>query len=133
MKTVLIVDDSATMRAVLKLHLSQISNICVQEAVNGRDALEKKRTVSPDLIVTDITMPEMDGLELLDKIRSTSSKIDLPVIIISSHDEEMHVLRGLKAGANDYLHKPVDARLLNSKIRYYLHLPAEKHEEAIAS
>ena len=110
--TFLVVDDSATIRQLLTLTLRKFnsgSNLKIIEATDGREALEKVRMAHYDLVLTDIKMPNMDGLEFLHRVRTELENTTLPVIIISTKGEEEDVARGMALGATAYLTKPVSA------------------------
>ena len=111
-RTFLVVDDSATIRQLLTLTLRKLnggSQLKIIEATDGREALEKVRMAHYDLVLTDIKMPNMDGLEFLQRVRDELDNKTLPIIIISTKGEEEDVARGMALGANAYLTKPVSA------------------------
>ncbi len=111
-RTFLVVDDSATIRQLLTLTLRKLnggSQLKIIEATDGREALEKVRMAHYDLVLTDIKMPNMDGLEFLQRVRNELDNKTLPIIIISTKGEEEDVARGMALGANAYLTKPVSA------------------------
>jgi len=112
---VLIVDDNNDMRAYLKRLLEPEFN--VYTAVNGEDALQKLSTFTPELILSDIMMPVMDGKALLKKIREREEKHWIPLIFLSARAGEEARIDGLEAGADDYLVKPFSAQELLSKVR----------------
>ncbi len=101
---VLIADDHAVVRSGLKQILAETKDIVAAgEATNGREALEKIRAQSWDVLVLDITMPGRSGLDILKDIRQTHPH--LPVLVLSMHAEEQFATRMLKAGASGYLNK----------------------------
>jgi len=109
-KTVLVVDDSATFRQLLCMSLSRLDGISqgdITEAFDGQDALEKLKQADFDLVLTDIRMPNMDGLELVRKVRNDLNRQDLPIIIISTKGSEDDIKLGMSLGANGYLSKPI--------------------------
>lgn len=110
---VLVVDDNADMRAYLGKLISPYFS--VRYAVNGRDALDQVALESPDIIVSDIMMPVMDGQELLQELRSQSGT-RIPVILLSARAGEEARVEGLGWGADDYLVKPFSARELLTKV-----------------
>lgn len=112
---VLIVDDNNDMRAYLKRLLE--SEFTVYTAVNGADALKQLSTFTPELILSDIMMPVMDGKGLLKKIREREEKHWIPLIFLSARAGEEARIDGLEAGADDYLVKPFSAQELLSKVR----------------
>ena len=128
MKTIMIVDDSSTMRSLVKMMLVRIPGVVVVEAVNGKDALLKLRVGTPALVVTDINMPEMDGLQLVEEVRKSKSKTELPIIIVSTKGEEADVVKGFNLGANDYLPKPINGLDLAAKVKLLLETPAQPLE-----
>jgi two-component system chemotaxis response regulator CheY len=106
-KTILVVDDSATMRQLIGLTLKKVKGCHVVEAQNGVDAVARLGGGAFDLIITDIKMPEMDGLELVRQIRGPLGHTELPIIIVTTKGEEATRDAGLQAGANAYLTKPL--------------------------
>ncbi len=101
---ILVVDDSITVRELEK-HILESQNYSVDTAVNGVDGWNAVRTVSYDLVITDIDMPRMNGFELVTKIKSDMRLTDIPVIIVSYKDREEDRLKGMECGANYYLTK----------------------------
>jgi DNA-binding response OmpR family regulator len=89
----------------------------VEEAYDGKQALEKARTVHPDLIVLDIMMPEMDGLTVCKELRKTSN---VPVIIVTARDDDVDKIVGLEVGADDYVTKPFNPRELVARVKAVL-------------
>ena len=112
---VLVVDDNTDMRAYLQRLLG--AEFIVQTSINGADALEQLDSFKPDLILSDIMMPVMDGKELLARIREKEEKHWVPLIFLSARAGEEARIDGLEAGADDYLVKPFSAQELLSKVR----------------
>jgi two-component system chemotaxis response regulator CheY len=109
-KSVLVVDDSATFRQLLCMSLSRLDGVkpgSITEAVDGMDALDKIKQNQFDLILTDIRMPNMDGLELVRQVRKDPNRQNLPIIIISTKGSEDDIELGISLGANGYLSKPI--------------------------
>lgn len=105
---ILIVDDSQTMRSILAKNL-QMTGLDLGEihlAVNGRDALEKLRANWIDLIITDLNMPEMSGLELVKELANDQELSSTPVIVISTEGSEERVALLRQQGISDYIRKP---------------------------
>lgn len=104
MAKVMIVDDAAFMRANLKNILEDSGHKIIEEAENGKDAIEKFKEVKPELVTMDITMPEMDGLEALKNIL----KIDpeARVVMCSAMGQQAMVIEAIQAGAKDFIVKP---------------------------
>ena len=118
-KTILVVDDSATMRQLIGLTLKKVRGCHVVEAHNGADAVARLGAAPCDLIITDIKMPEMDGLELVRQVRGRPGLAELPIIIVTTKGEEAAQQAGLEAGANAYLTKPLfGAKLLDLVERF---------------
>jgi len=103
---ILVVDDEPALRELLKRGLTQLGNFSVDVASNGSEAIEKIETDLFDLILTDLKMPEMDGLDLLRTIKGT--RPELIVIIMTAHGSIETAVDAMKIGANDYITKPVD-------------------------
>ncbi len=118
---VLIVDDYPEMRKLLQVVLRR-QNVEVESCGNGRDALAKVRESQPDLIMLDIMMPEMDGYEVLEVLRSQPETAEVPVIMLSALGETVDVVRGLQFGANDYLTKPFKEAELIARVETQLKL-----------
>lgn len=106
-KKVLIVDDAAFMRMMLKDILTKNGYEVVGEAENGAKAVEKYKEVTPDLVTIDITMPEMDGISALKNIRSIDS--NAKVVMCSAMGQQAMVIEAIQAGARDFIVKPFQA------------------------
>ncbi|QBN19514.1 response regulator [Flavobacterium nackdongense] len=115
---VLIVDDNSDMRTILKVEL--MSNYKIIEAENGVKAFEKVNTKSPDLIVTDIMMPKMNGIELCKALKSNIESSHIPIIILSAKSELEDQIMGIDLGADAYITKPFNMDLLKTQIRNLL-------------
>jgi twitching motility two-component system response regulator PilH len=105
MSTVLIVDDSQTVRQMLS-ELLQKGGLAVVEATNGLEAKAKIQAKTPDLVITDLVMPEMNGYELCRWIKNEPSTQKIPVLICSTKDQEFDRYWGMKQGADAYITKP---------------------------
>ena len=114
--TILVVDDEKNIVQLARLYLGN-EGYHVEEAYDGKQALEKARTVHPDLIVLDIMMPEMDGLTVCKELRKTSN---VPVIIVTARDDDIDKIVGLEVGADDYLTKPFNPRELVARVKAVL-------------
>jgi len=102
---ILVVDDSQTIRAVYTELLTQ-SGFVIKSARDGVEAWEKVERHSPDLILMDIVMPRMNGYELCRKLRETPATENIPIVMVSSKDQEFDRYWGLKQGANAYITRP---------------------------
>lgn len=105
MSTVLVVDDSQTVRQMLS-ELLQKGGLTVVEAANGLEAKEKIQAKAPDLVITDLVMPEMNGYELCRWIKNTPVAQNIPILICSTKDQEFDRYWGMKQGADAYITKP---------------------------
>ena len=112
---VLIVDDIEENRDILRRRMTALGHIPFM-AENGKQALEHVATRLPDLILLDLTMPEMDGYEVLDRLKADARTRHLPVIVITAVNEEESKVRCIKNGAEDYLDKPINATLLKARV-----------------
>lgn len=112
-KKVLVVDDERPIVEILKINL-QKENYIVFEAYDGEDAVEKARTINPDLILLDVMLPKMDGFTVCRKIREFS---DVPIIMLTAREEEVDKVLGLELGADDYMTKPFSVRELMARIK----------------
>ena len=112
-KKILLVDDAAFMRKMLKDTLSKNGYTDLYEAVDGADAVEKYDELKPDLVIMDITMPNMDGLEALKAIRGKDGSAN--VVMCSAMGQESMVMDAVRSGAKDFIVKPVKPdRVLNT-------------------
>lgn len=122
-KSLLVVDDSATMRQLLCMTLTRVEGITqanITEAFDGEDALNKVRTQNFDLVLTDIRMPRMDGLEFIRAVRSEMKERILPIIIISTKGADEDVKLGMSLGASGYLSKPISMPRLKEMVLNFL-------------
>lgn len=116
--TVLIIEDNEDFRFYLKDNLREYYTLV--EAADGKSGWSKALSEHPDLIVSDIVMPEMNGIDLCMKIRNDKRTGHIPVILLTAMTGEEQLLRGLETGANDYMTKPFNFEVLLSKIRNLL-------------
>ncbi len=112
---VLIVDDSKMVRTAIK-EILELGSIQVSEAVDGQEALDIINNSCPDLVLLDVFMPEVDGLEVLKVIRQSYSKLQLPVILVTSKESSQEIVQALDLGANDYVTKPIDFDVLWARL-----------------
>ncbi|HEX8946107.1 MAG TPA: response regulator [Gemmatimonadaceae bacterium] len=125
-RRVLIADDNAEMRAFIRRLLADRYDVDV--VANGRDALESARRARPDLLITDIVMPHLDGFGLLKAIRSDPALRTLPAIVLTERGEVDSRVEGLEAGADDYLVKPFSPRELLARVRTCMELSRMREE-----
>jgi two-component system chemotaxis response regulator CheY len=116
-KKILVVDDSSLMRGFAKGSLKQLRLNNVTEAEDGKAALAELKKETYDLILSDLHMPNMNGLELLKAVRSDSNLKDIPFIIMTLDGKKDVLLEAVKEGLNDYIIKPVTASALGQKLQ----------------
>jgi two-component system OmpR family response regulator len=116
MPRILVADDEPNIREVISFALER-AGFATATARNGSEALQQFRRGAPDLIVLDIGMPEMDGLEVCRQIRKTS---EVPILFLSARDEEIDRVLGLEIGGDDYVTKPFSARELVARVNVIL-------------
>ncbi len=112
---ILLVEDNDDFRAYLRENLEK--SYKVAEAANGKDGWQKVLSGHPDLVISDVSMPEMDGIELCRKIKADKRTSFIPVILLTALGREEDQIRGLQTEANDYLTKPFSFEMLRIKIR----------------
>lgn len=118
-RTVLIVDDAGVVRQVGAMKLRS-SGFEVIEANDGKDALNKIEGVKIDLVVTDINMPEMDGIELIKELKKKEEFKYVPIIVLSTLSQKEKVEEGKRAGASGWLFKPYNATELITTVRKFI-------------
>jgi two-component system chemotaxis response regulator CheY len=114
----LIVDDSSVMRKIVERSLRQagLDLLVVYEAGSGIEGLEVLKVQQVDLILSDINMPSMDGLEFLRQIRSRNLATGVPVVMITTESSEEHVKQAILAGAQGYIRKPFTAEQVKERV-----------------
>ena len=117
--TILIADDSSTMRRMVRAALEAAQHNVV-EAPDGRAALDRSATVAADLVITDVNMPEMDGLTLVRELRAQPSYRFTPILVLTTEDGADMKQRGREAGATGWLVKPFDAERLRQTVAFVL-------------
>ena len=109
----LVIDDDVTIRALLR-RIVEMAGATVTDAETGEDGLRALYSGRPDLVVLDIGLPGLDGWQVLERIRQLT---DLPVVMVSAHDDELEKVRALQAGADDYVTKPFSAPELLARLQ----------------
>ncbi|MBI5635082.1 MAG: response regulator [Nitrospirae bacterium] len=120
MKTILIVEDSATTRALIRAVIDELGEYETVEAGSGFEALKILPQQEYDLIVTDINMPDINGLELINFVRNNPRYNHLPIIIVSTERSEEDKKRGMALGATAYVTKPFKSSELQEIIKKIL-------------
>ena len=118
-KKVLVIDDSAEVREFVGETLRRLG-FEVVTAITGKIAVARAKEHEPDLILCDVMLPDMDGFEVCGELRKLDEISGTPIIFVSSVGSEKHMERGLEAGANDYLVKPLNAEDVKALVERYL-------------
>ena len=126
MKTILIVDDSATIRKLLAYILKKKSYV-IAEAEDGIDAMEKLSHVQVDLVIVDLNMPNMDGIEFVKNLRDNYYYMDTPIIMLTTTKDDKLKKDAFDAGVNMFLNKPVQPNFLLYKVESLLQDGEETH------
>ena len=117
---ILVVDDSATFRRLVVFHLQKLPQAKIIEAASGMEAMEKLSIQKFDLIITDLIMPGMDGLKLLNYIKSANDHKDTLTIILTTKGQEEDQKKGIELGANAYIPKPINATVFIKTVKEVL-------------
>ena len=118
---ILIVEDEEFNREIMALRL-QSCNYDLRFAVNGQQALDMVEEKTPDVILLDIMLPEIMGLQVLHTLRQQYSMVELPIIMVTAIDEDQRIIRALELGANDYVSKPINFPILIARLQTQLSL-----------
>ena len=113
----LIVDDSSTMRRIIINTLNKLGHQDFVEAANGREGIERLAVGGVDMIITDWNMPEMNGIDFIKAVRSTTNAKDVPVLMVTTNAAEDDIKEALRAGVNNYVVKPFDVPTLQAKVQ----------------
>ena len=114
---VLVVDDFATMRRIIKNVLRQIGFTDITEADDGKTAIRQLEAEKYDLVLSDWNMPGMSGLELLNEIRSNPELKNLPFVMITAEAKKENIIEAVKAGVTSYVVKPFTAETVGEKLK----------------
>ncbi|MEH6519191.1 MAG: response regulator [Halioglobus sp.] len=115
---ILIVDDEPGNIKILSNVLA--ADYALSVATNGKQALEIARVQSPDIVLLDMIMPEMDGIEVCQALKSNDETKDIPVIFVTSMSDTANEERGLDAGAVDYISKPISPPIVKARVRIHI-------------
>ncbi len=127
---ILIVDDEKPIVTLLKYNLEK-SGFITDEAYNGAEAVQKAETNDYDLIVLDLMLPEMDGIEVCKYLRN--NKIETPILMLTAKDEEFDKVLGLELGADDYLTKPFSPKEVIARIKAILRRTTKANQNSFSS
>ncbi len=120
MKQILVVDDSSTMRRMVIASLREIPNVTFKEAANGLEAIENLVVAPVDLMVLDLNMPDMHGLEVIKFVRGHQSYYSIPIIVLTTKGDEHSREAAIDAGASCYLTKPFEPHSFAGQARKFL-------------
>jgi two-component system sensor histidine kinase/response regulator len=126
-RRLLLVDDDARNLKLLQARLAHLGHQLVC-ATDGQMAIEAFEAATPDLVLLDLVMPGLGGLEVLERIRKSEAGRHVPVILVTAHSEREHRLRGLQAGADEFLEKPIDGPILLARVKTLLALKESRDE-----
>ncbi|MDH4120789.1 MAG: response regulator transcription factor [Deltaproteobacteria bacterium] len=118
-ETILLVEDEDDLVELMEYNLTR-EGFRVEKAGNGEKALEKARAFPPDLILLDLMLPGMDGLEVCRRLRADPATRGVPIVMVTAKGEEADVVAGLEVGADDYIPKPFSHRVLTARVRAVL-------------
>ncbi len=118
-KTIMIVDDSASMRQLVNFTLKD-SGYEVVQAVNGKDALAKLANVKVDMVITDLNMPEMDGITFIKNLRTTAGYKFTPIVMLTTESQESKKNDGKQAGASGWIVKPFTPAQLTDVVKGFV-------------
>jgi len=122
---ILIVEDSSTMRSLLVSTLEDLGAFQIEEAASGFEALKILSRQRPDLIITDINMPDINGLELVSFVKRNPLTKTIPLIIVTTERGDRDRAKGMELGAEEYLTKPFDPHLLQRLVARHLGLAGD--------
>lgn len=121
-KTVMIVEDNHAILNIYQRIVEKSFDVYVVVADTGEAALDHIKVRPVDLILCDLMLPEISGFEVIETLKNDPKYKDIPIIIISAVADQVQVMNGIKAGANDYLVKPAPQKLMVEKISRYLNM-----------
>jgi DNA-binding response OmpR family regulator len=124
---ILVVDDSADVRIYIKSSLEPIYKIV--EAADGREGIDKVNAIITDLIVSDVMMPNVDGFELCQVLKTNIKTSHIPVILLTAKAPEESIIEGLETGADDYITKPFNTKILLTRIKNLIELRCQLQEK----
>ena len=129
MNTILLIDDEDDIRELLEYNLKK-EGFTVLSTDNGSDGIALAQKHIPDIILLDVMMPEMDGVEVCEQIRANDSTSNIFICFLTARNEDYSQIAGLEAGADDYIAKPIKPRVLISKLKAILRRGATTIEQA---
>ncbi|MBN1974640.1 MAG: response regulator [Sedimentisphaerales bacterium] len=118
-ENILIVDDEEDILELIRLYLDR-NNYRIETATFGDEALVKAKTILPDLIILDLMLPGINGLEICQKLKNDNKTQNIPIILLIAKSEDEDIISGLELGADDYVTKPFSPKILVAKVRRIL-------------
>ena len=128
MKTILIIDDDEDIREIISYNLTK-DGYSVLTAKNGEEGIKKAKKNIPNLIILDVMMPEMDGMEVCEILRANETTKDIKICFLTARSEDYSQIAGFDAGADDYVTKPVKPKVLSSRIKAILRRKSHTQQE----
>ena len=128
METILIIDDEEDIREIISYNLTK-DGYTVLKAKNGLDGIKKAKMNIPNLILLDVMMPEMDGIEVCELLRADETTRDIKICFLTARSEDYSQIAGFDAGADDYVTKPVKPKVLASRIKAILRRSSNPQEQ----
>ena len=125
---ILVVDDEADIRELVRLNLTR-EGYEVLDCESGEQALDVSRSKGPDLVVLDLMLPGIDGLEVCKQLKADPKTARVPIVILTAKGEEADVVAGLEVGADDYVAKPFSGKVLVARVRRLLRKAAQPADE----
>ena len=132
MGIIVVIEDDPDIRTILELALKSAGYPCVHTAARGDDGLSLVLREKPALVLLDLMLPEMDGIDVCRRIRATPGIATTPIIMLTARSDENDIVRGLETGADDYVTKPFSKNVLLARIRAVLRRPATRTDSPYA-
>jgi signal transduction histidine kinase/CheY-like chemotaxis protein/methylphosphotriester-DNA--protein-cysteine methyltransferase len=124
---ILVVEDNAEVRSYIAKPLNE--DYRVLEAVDGQDGLDKARNYIPDLIISDIMMPRVDGFELCQTLKQDVATSHIPIILLTAKASDENIIKGIETGADDYITKPFNIKILHARIKNLIELRSQAQQK----
>lgn len=121
-ETILLVEDEQDIQELLRFHLER-EKFAVETADSGEDAMNRLATLKPGLVILDLMLPGIDGIEVCRRVKDNPGLRDVPIIMLTAKDSEADIILGLEMGASDYVTKPFSPRVLVARINAVLRRP----------
>jgi len=128
-KTILVVDDERDIVELIDYNLTRAGYNVLKE-YNGEAALSAARSCEPDLVILDLMLPRVDGVDVCKELRASEATAEIPIIMLTARTEEADVVLGLELGADDYMTKPFSPRVLTARVRAVLRRKAERASDS---